>query len=442
MYPYVLVSNRGPDFKSGSNFHFAAGGTTEAYRELANHCCSKWLCLCSDHLYSSSVASDFGEKLEVLFVENERYKKYYYNFICEYLYPILLGFPSKAISDDKNYYDYCYVMNKMVETLKKFKNINFIFCDYHLYKLPSLIGWQSRKIFFWFLPFLSLEFHSPLHKEIIHSLSFCDVIYFLTDSYASNFKEAYQYYFPNNSLKSDIRVAILGQNKIFADTKYITKEDFQKLLVSKFGFKINASSSESIQYLLSVSRLDFVKNIPSIIKGFECYLKTCIKKLELHLLIIAPPHRQNSSIYQSEQIVISNLVTNSPYKDRIHLTYERLNIEELKIIYKYCDMFVVGSMFDGMPISALEYCLANKGNGCLITTKTAGIYSLLGDSIYTWNSDQKESLSQAINAIHNDSHNKYKMFEMKQIARKVTLDQWLNKVKDDLTIEPSQTNEP
>ncbi|MEA5418053.1 trehalose-6-phosphate synthase [Spirulina sp. CCNP1310] len=420
---FILVSNRGPNFKSATKLHFSAGGTGDAYMNLVSNFCHKWLCICSDKLSSNSVESNFDDKLQVIFVKDHSYSRYYYEFISECLYPVLLGYPSKAISCDK-YSDYLYVMNVVIEEMREYMNFDVILCDYHLYKLPTLIDWKCRKIFFWFIPFLNVEFHKNIHKEIVEGLSKCEKVFFLTNEYSNNFKRSFEYYFPDEDLNTNLEVLIPGPDRGFEQAEYISRKDFQESL--KY-FDVEFSDHDN--YLLSVSRLDFVKNIPLTIQGFEYYLKNHPNS-NSHLLIIAPHHRESSEIYQDEERSISSILSRLSCKSRVHVIHRRFNREELKVLYKFCHMFILASRFDGMPLSPLEYALSNNGCGSIVTSNTSGTYRFIGNYAYSFESESFVSLGQAISRAICDSpeDKKTRLSSIKTLVKSVTIDHWVDEV--------------
>ncbi len=98
----ILISNRGPDFTCSKSEHFAIGGTKGIYPQLMYAFCKKWICLAKISLNVGPVISDYGDKLDVLFIKDDIYNKYYYEFVSEYLYPYLLGFSNLAIRNGEN----------------------------------------------------------------------------------------------------------------------------------------------------------------------------------------------------------------------------------------------------------------------------------------------------------------------------------------------------
>ncbi|MBN1313150.1 MAG: trehalose-6-phosphate synthase [Anaerolineae bacterium] len=422
----ILISNRGPDFITGGGaVHYSQGGTSDAYRALATHLCDRWLCLCPANLDSAPVFSAFGDKLEVLFVDDQLYEGYYHWFISQYLYPILLRCHKQAIALS-NYDDYIRVCDLVMNALRPYSPSRLLLCDYHLFRIPSLVDWQCQKVFFWFLPFLDTMQQSAIHRDIVDSLSRCDLIFFYTEHYMKNFLTALQYYFPDRPVTCKLVALVSGPDRTFLDTEGISVDDYSDCLRHDFGVEY----SSDCKYFLSVSRLDFVKNIPLVVRGFESYLRLKGSDISSHLLIIASQHRKDSKVYIDEERCIRDAISQSPFGENISVSYRRFDRHELKILYKYSDAIVVGSRYDGMPITALEYALSNLGNGAIVTSNTTGISAFLGDSAFDFVSGQSEDLTRAFLALAfaSDSVRRQKMNNAKLTIEKVTVEQWVARV--------------
>lgn len=422
----ILISNRGPNFTMGDVVHLSQGGTSDAYKELASKLCDMWICLVSEKMGEAPIVSNYANLLAPIFIENGLYDRYYHRFISEFLYPHLLGFPDKAISGE-NIADYTIVSELIINRLQQYLPNRLLLCDYHLFRIPSLIDWQCQKVFFWFLPFLEIGLHAPIHKEIVRGLLECELVFFYTDKYVENFLEAIQEYYPNRNNNCVPLSLISGPDKAFHDVEDISRSECNTLLHRYFDIHYPNECS----YYLSVSRLDFVKNIPLIIKGFENFLsKKETSKSSPQLIVIAPHHRQESRIYQLEHELINNAIAQSPYQQHMSISHRRFTRKELKILYKYSDALIIGSRFDGLPLTALEYTLANKKNGAIVASKTAGCSDYLGEDVYQFNNESPEDLGRALLAASSSStfDNRKKMQRMKSVVQEDTVEKWVAKV--------------
>jgi trehalose-6-phosphate synthase len=423
---FVMISNRGPNFVSGNVLHRGMGGTKEIYTNLINCFCQGWICLAPEELQSNDIKSEYGKKLKVVFVKKKRYCNYYYKYVSEYLYPMLLGYFNKAIKTHSKK-DIRSISQELVNTVKKnYGESNVIICDYHLFQIPKLIKWKCHKVFFWFIPILTEKYYFPEMKEIIWSLSKCDEIYFFNEVWGTNFKKAFRHYFPNRVLETKVRAIMMGPDEKYLLTSKITKNDYFALLNKKLKNK----NWENKKIILSVSRMDFVKNIPLLIQGFEQYLEQNTLNKKLELIIIAPHHRKDSTLYCSEAEKIFNLVKKSKYKKRIHLTHDYFEANELKILFKYTDIFICPSTFDAVPLTPLEYILSNDGFGRVILSNSIGAYTLLFPNCYDFKHGNKKSLAKAINncIIDNKKNRVSRMKAMKSVVSEKTIQKAMKKI--------------
>lgn len=427
MKKFVMISNRGPNFTSNNVLHRGMGGTKGIYASLMENFCKAWVCLAPDDLASDKVQSDYGSNLKILFIEHDKYANYYYKYVSEYLYPSLLGYPDKAIkthsTDDfekisRGIVDYVY---------STFGKTDVMICDYHLFRIPQLITWSCRKVFLWFIPILTKEFYPPEMKEIVWSLSRCNEVYLFNEVYVHNFKLAFRYYFPNEPLQTKVRAVMMGPDDSYLATDSISREGYTNLLTNKLG----VSDLTNKKILLSASRMDFVKNIPLSIRGFEKYLRQHPEDSQLELVLIAPHHRKDSNIYIAEANKIKKLVDNSEFKSKIHLTHDYFNAEELRVLFKYSEVFVCPSTFDAVPLTPLEYILANDGNGAIILSDSIGAYMLVFPNCLDFKHNNTDSLANAIYRSMADSKSvkKERMKIMKSTVMEQTLQKSMEKIR-------------
>lgn len=424
---FVMISNRGPNFTSSKGFHRSMGGTKEIYAHLVENFCKGWVCLASGELESNNIQSEYSDLLKVMFIKKEKYANYYYKYVSEFLYPALLGHIDRAITSHSTN-DLIEISKEMVKLVRRtYGKTDVMICDYHLFKIPALINWQCHKVFLWFIPILTEEYYFPELKEIIGSLSKCDELYLFNDIWCRNYKKAFKHYFPEKTLQTKVRPVMMGPDENYLETKKIGKNDYLRVLKTKLG----VSDISNKKFLLSVSRMDFVKNIPLSIKGFEKYLANNPHDKELFLILIAPHHRKDSNVYIEEEKMIKNLVEQSLYKERILLTHDYFEANELRVLFKYVDVFVCPSTFDAVPLTPLEYVLANKGSGAVILSDSIGAYELTFPNCYDFLHDNVESLALAIKQSLTDdlAIKKQRIRNMKSIILEETLQKSMGKIR-------------
>ncbi|UII31045.1 trehalose-6-phosphate synthase [Fulvivirga ulvae] len=416
---YIFASNRGPDFVSNGLSHFAAGGTQDVYRLICKELAKKWVCIAPDKYESDEVISDCSE-LDVLFVDNDTYFGYYYRFVSEYLYPNILGSKGlySAASAIKEFDD----VSKAVA--KKIDNHNgVILCDYHLYKVPKYMRNSNKSHFFWFLPFLNPPKDHPVYNDIVKGLVKVDTLWFLHEDYKNNFVDFAGTIFGYNNLPA-VETLTLGPSAFFSENRNISIEDFKKLILKEFKIQHDADCS----YLITVARLDFVKKIPLLLKAMSIIEKEHM--LNIKLMILAPHHRKNSRFYQQEEAKIQKHLDELERSDQVFLSHKLLSREELVVLYKFADLFILPSTNDAMPLTPLEYVLANKGNGAVVVSDSAGTSKILPDSTYIFKHDNPLSLARKImDALLATEQGKSDwMAKNKHMVSGITSNSWINQI--------------
>ncbi len=408
---YLLVTNRGPDFKTSKTDHEAMGGTKGIYPQIMSVFCDKWLCLMPSGKMAGSLRSEYGKDLEVLSIKDSRYDDYYYKYVSETLYPYLLGYKNEAKKHPRAYRDY--VIDMLADKINEdFESKPVIICDYHLYDLPRKIKSDVSKLFFWFVPILTIEHYDDNFKEILRDLNYATEIYFFDDVWANNFINCFNHFLPGEKMKVKVKSLLMGPDEFYAEDDNYSLDDYKNLMKEIFNKNISVGRN-----ILSVSRMDFVKRIPLLIEGFEKYLEIYNDTVST-LTIIAPHHRKESDVYKNENELIVNLVNNSAYKDRIFLSSENLSSNKLKVLYKYAEMFVCPSLYDAMPLTPLEYISANIGTGRTVISNSLGSYRFLSTLTFTFEANDSHSLAYAINEAFVSKYNN--IATMKSVVKSST----------------------
>ncbi|MCL4467195.1 MAG: trehalose-6-phosphate synthase [Chloroflexi bacterium] len=372
------------------------------------------------------MVSDFPDKLAMLDIDADEYHRYYYGFISEYLYPLLLDCPEYAVAP-QYYSDFLSVNDRILQTLRAYQPERLLICDYHLYRVPLLASWPCQKVFFWFLPFLDPSRHAPLVKDVVDGLSRCDIVFFFTSEYVDNFLKSVESYFPGRPVTCRPVALVSGADPSYLDTQGVTQDAYSELLSREFGVRYSSDCT----YFLSASRLDYVKGIPLVIDGFDLSFRRLSETMCPHLLVAAPHHRNAASAYKAEQDRIGRAFERADSRDHVHLSYHHFTREELRVLYRYSKAFIVGSRIDGMPITPLEYCLSNAGDGAIVISDATGASAFMEGGVYKFRSGDPADLSRALLAAMTEpaSIRRRKLRAAKSRSREVTIDKWLEKVE-------------
>lgn len=424
MKQFAMISNRGPDFSAGDRQHASIGGTKDAYAHLMDEFCDSWTCIAPDDLKTESVASRYGNALDVVFVERERYRNYYHKFVSECLYPLLVGWPEK-IKSQEHHGDFLEVSKQVAKSAEAHApHHDFLICDYHLYKIPEYLKGNSRTVFFWYIPFHRTYADTPLVRDVVTSLGKCDDVIFLHQQYAENFVQLHDRLTHGSRLETKVHGITLGPHEHFEETEHITSDHFHLLLKDKFGIE----RKESGKYMVSIARMDFVKSIPLLLGAFEKFISTP-EGSDTDLILVLPPHRPGSELYDKEEETIRLMIDRLP-PDRVFVRWSSLQREEIKTLYKFADTFAVPSRHDGMPLTPFEFALSNKGHGDVILSDGVGAHELLHPYSQSFQRDNVESFVETLRiASRSTEYDKHRrMEEMKKISRNITLHQWLARV--------------
>ncbi len=385
---FVMVSNRGPNFTTPGNRHLAMGGTKGIYPQIMEAFCNSWVCLSSEDLNTGDITSEYKDQLDIVFVDPQLYHQYYFEYVSEQLYPTLLGYPKLRQVHSRDAFDI--VMNCLVAQLaKKHAQKDVVICDYHLYNLPKLLPPELAKIFFWFIPILTIDQYDESIREVLYGLNHATELYFFDDVWAQNFINLFHHFMPYQQLRVKVKSLMMGPDDFYEQARQTTRAEYNILLHKAFGVVPRG------KHIISVSRMDFVKRLPLLIEGFELYLDNTADNIT-NLLLFAPHHRPDSSVYKKENKHIKQMVRASRYKDRIFLTHNHTESADLRTIFTYADMFVCPSKHDAMPLTPLEYILANNGKGSVVLSDSLGAYRLLSTITPSFEADNPHALARAV----------------------------------------------
>ncbi len=419
---YTLVSNRGPNFEINKLKHFAAGGTQNAYTALYKAIADRWICVASDKFEKGRVESKYND-LQVLRVQRDVYHGYYFKYVSEYLYPRILG--HKGLRTSAYYFnDFDIVSRRIAEEIDNEDYI--LLCDYHLFNVPNYLNGNKEIHFFWFLPYLAMEEPDMIYRKITKGLLKSDVLWFLHDDYKEQFEAFAKNEFPTSSLPI-LKTLVLGPNLDYCNTSNIQLRSYQDLLSKEFGHEFSAH----YKYILLVARLDFVKNIPLLLDAIKLVANT---STNVKLLIVAPHHRRDSKLYKEEELKILRKFESLNENSVAYMSNRNWSSDELKILYHFSDIFVLPSTYDAMPLTPMEYILANKGDGAVVVSNTVGTTKFLQDECYIFqNGDEKALASSILRAIQsNKLTRRDKMKRSKYAVTSVTTEKWISKVLEEM----------
>eukprot|EP01124_Arcella_intermedia_P020027 TRINITY_DN2743_c0_g2_i1.p1 TRINITY_DN2743_c0_g2~~TRINITY_DN2743_c0_g2_i1.p1 ORF type:complete len:739 (+),score=73.18 TRINITY_DN2743_c0_g2_i1:78-2294(+) len=311
-------------------------------------------------------------KYEPVFMTKDQVEGFYDGFSNSTLWPLLHYFPTLTQFNE--------------EWNRKYLEVNRLFCDvvlknvrpgdliwihdYHLMFLPAMLREVKADLkigFFLHVPFPSYELFRciPERHEIIEGLLGCDLIGFHTFSYVRHFKSCVlrclglECHFDTISYQG--RTVKLGVHPIGINCQSFLdalKTDEYKQCLEEY-----ARDFAGKKLVLSVSRLDYTKGIPTMLKSIEYFLREYSNtNEEVIFLVIAVPSRENVDRYVELKNVVVKTIgeINGKYSKisappPVQFIHYSVNVNKLCALYTLADVALVLPLIDGMNLVAKEY---------------------------------------------------------------------------------------
>lgn len=397
-----LTVTRGDD---GFNYNKSSGGLVTGIESLSKHLEFIWIGsiggLDLNDEDQATVSKDCWEKFRCIpvFLSTDLNDRYYDGFCNAILWPALHSFPDDVCFTFDEYEAYKEANMRFAERiLENCEDGDIVWVhDYHLMLVPEILRSKRENVRIMF--FFHTTFPDPSNldqilnrKQILSSVSCCDVVSFHLPEYALNFKRA--------------AAAIGAEPLVKAFPIGIDPEMFRSALKEKETIERIAELRERFKgrrIILGVDRTDYIKGIPHKMKGFKRLLERNPGiENEVVLLQIGIPSRLTVREYSSYVSKISELVAaingsvgnivNTP----IHLLFKSVSFNELVALYAVSDIMIITSIMDGMNLVALEYTASQDENeGVVVLSRFAGAQATLQGSI-THNPNNTEEIAEAL----------------------------------------------
>lgn len=407
----IVVSNRLPITVSkgedGFTYKKTSGGLVTGIEGLSKHISFVWMGNISGipltEENKATITKDCWEKFHSVpvFISPETNDKCYNGFCNAILWPTMHSFPDDVcfdFSDYEAYKKYNSIFARKILESSEEGDIVWVH-DYHLMLVPELLRKErpSLKImFFLHTAFCEFDLLSPLmcRREIIQSVSQCNVIGFHVPDYALNFRASAE------------REGIDVGNKIRAIPIGIDPELFRNCLKEEETIKKVKEFKERFagkRIILGVDRTDYIKGLPYKMKGFQRLLARNPELVDkVVLLQIAIPSRQDVKEYASYTTKMSEIVSKtngmigSINSTPVHFLFNSVSLNELCAVYSVSDIILITSMADGMNLVALEYVACQDENhGVVILSQFAGASATLQGCI-EHNPSNTEEIAEAL----------------------------------------------
>lgn len=381
-----------------------------------------------------------------VFVEEERYKKYYNGFSNSLLWPLFHYFPSFAEYNDDDYQAYLQVNQLFVDKIggRISKGDVVWIHDYHLLPFAGLLRKRHPWLcigFFLHIPFPSYELFRVIPKEwqqeLLKGMAAADLIGFHTVDYAAHFLSC---------LESVMKIEHDGQFFFFEDR--VVKADAFPIGIDFDKFHNAANATEAVakrqEYLdlkgdkkliFSVDRLDYTKGVQNRLKGYHKFLTDNPEYIgKVIFVLVVVPSRDEIDKYAERKRMIDEYIgnMNSSLGDiawqPVLYHYNHLPFHELIALYTACDLALITPLRDGMNLVAKEYVASqNEGTGVLILSEMAGAARELTDALLINPNDTKEIAESIKTGLEmSEIEQRVRMKAMQKIVRKYDVNAWAN----------------
>lgn len=306
-----------------------------------------------------------------IFLSNDLIRKYYHEFCNESLWSSFHNLTNNVckMCTSKNIQGYLEankIFADVVMTYIRSDSIVWIH-DYHCMMVPQYLrneGILCKICFFLHIPFPQLSEYAAKNnfKDIIKSLNMTDLIGFQTQKDQDYFIQSIMFF---DKLKTKPIV-----HPIPVDFNY-----FHKLSIRHQKIKPNSST----QMILSVDRIDPIKNIPNKIKAFRLLLKNnpCLVN-KIILTIVCIDSRLDGNMYYREKQKIETEINKTrrlfPQQTTINYINQSISDDQLVQLFRMADIALITSKADGMNLVCKEFVASNMDlMKSVLITKDMGV---------------------------------------------------------------------
>jgi len=276
-----------------------------------------------------------------------------------------------------------------------------LFQDYHLYLAPALVRERcphAQLAHFTHIPWPEARYWELLPdmmtQAIFRGLAANDVIGFQTERDARNFLAGAVRFLPGARVYPDAKGAagvLLWQGRPVLVQAYpiaVTPSEIKASVASHNTREArqilrDARGGTDRQLIVRVDRIEPTKNIA---RGFEAYERMLKQHPELHekvsFLALLVPSRQGMAEYRATELRVRKII------ERINTTFGRPDWQPVIAYYgndraralacmRDYDVLMVNPLIDGMNLVVKEGALANRRDGVIVLSRTAGAYEQL-----------------------------------------------------------------
>ncbi len=325
-------------------------------------------------------------------------RAFYEGYANDTLWPLLHGFPARAVFDPGTFLAYRDANERfaavLADRVRPDDDLVWIH-DYQLMLLPALVREAhpgARIGFFLHVPFPAPEVFRvlPERAAMLEGLLGADVIGFQTHEHLAAFRRTLQQVLGIDSRMDGVdvggRLVALEARPIGIDPapwEALARSESVRRRVAELR------GTTGRRTIVAVDRLDDTKGIPERLRAFRHFLGTHPEwRGRASLIQVAVPSRERVPRYAALRREVNELVgeINGALgsADWNPVVYLRRSIPqpEIAALYAAADVCWVGSLRDGMNLVAKEYVACQgDGAGVLLLSEFAGAASEMGEAL-------------------------------------------------------------
>lgn len=280
------------------------------------------------------------------------------------------------------------------------RNAIVLLQDYHLYLAPALVRRQLPRATiqqFIHIPWPSISYWELLPerflREIVTSLASCDVLGFQTPLDARNFLGCVRELFPDARIDFAAGRLIRGRHQTLARAYPITIDpaEVERVLRSaparEAERELGPLLGEDARLIVRVDRLEPTKNVLRGLLAYEALLhdQPDLRGHVRHLVFLVPS-RQSLDVYRRYERDVRRAVAhiNAAYGTshwRPVTAFFENNRARALVAMSQADVLLVNPIIDGMNLVVKEAAVANRRDGVIVLSRTAGAFQQLGPGV-------------------------------------------------------------
>ena len=401
----VIVSNRTPSVSTSSSVeerrNLPVGGLVSSLRpflETRGGIWMGWDGNGQEDTAPTTITEVDGIRLVSVSLSRDEVESFYNVFSNRTLWPILHGFPDKAIISHDSYRVYRSVNRKYAAALIDLLRPDDLVWvhDYHLIPLAHelrKLGWTGMTGFFLHIPFPPSEIFGilPWARKLLTRLFDYDLVGLQTRKYAHNLQE---------SFGDELGAALIGDTvhhegrtlKVRSFPVSADIQAFREMAQSQVPTPVSRFLEDfpkDRQLLLGVDRLDYTKGIAQRMRAIERLFDDHPELLgRVTLIQISAPSRVNIPEYAQERERLDSLVgkINGKFGEAhwmpIHPLHRSYSQQDLAHLYREADVCLVTPLRDGMNLVAKEFVASQTSDpGVLVLSRFCGAAESMQDAL-------------------------------------------------------------